>query len=100
MEQGETLEECCIREVWEETGYQVKINEKLHIKEGTNLGISFKVHYFLGDITGGYPNIQDPDGFIYDIRWVSYEELKLLNMSFPEDRQMLMSFLAPFADMV
>jgi 8-oxo-dGTP diphosphatase len=100
LEQGETLEECCIREVWEETGYLVKIKEKLHIKEGISLGIQFKVQYFLAEIVSGSPNIQDPDGLIYDIRWVSFEELKLLNLSFPEDGELLMNYLAPFADII
>jgi 8-oxo-dGTP diphosphatase len=100
LELVETLEECCIREVWEETGYLVKIKEKLHIKEGLSFGIQFKVQYFLAEIVSGTPNIQDPDGLIYDIGWVSFEELKLLNMSFPEDRELLMNYLAPFADII
>lgn len=100
LELGETLEDCAIREVWEETGYVVKIKEKLHIKEGISFGIHFKVQYFLGEIVSGYPKIQDPDGLIYDIRWVSFEELKLLDLSFPEDRELLMNYLAPFADII
>lgn len=100
LEMGETLEDCAIREVWEETGYVVKIKEKLHIKEGISFGIQFKVQYFSAEIVGGSPIIQDPDGLIYDIRWVSFEELKLLNLSFPEDRELLMNYLAPFADII
>lgn len=100
LERGETLEECCIREVWEETGYVVKIIEKLHLKEGVSFGIPFKVQYFLGDIVSGSPKIQDPDGLIYEIRWVSFEELKLLTLSFPEDRELLMSYLAPFSEII
>ena len=100
LEMGETLEDCAIREVWEETGYVVKIKEKLHIKEGISFGIQFKVQYFSVEIVGGSPIIQDPDGLIYDIRWVSFEELKLLTLSFPEDRELLMNYLAPFADII
>lgn len=100
LELGETLEECCIREVWEETGYVVKIKEKLHTKEGISFGIPFKVQYFSAELVSGNPIIQDPDGLIYDIRWVSFEELKLLTLSFPEDRDMLMNFLAPSKEMI
>lgn len=100
LERGETLEECCVREVWEETGYLVKIKEKLHVKEGISFGMQFKVQYFSAEIVRGSPKFQDPDGLIYDIRWVSFEELKLLNMSFPEDRELLMNYLAPFADII
>ncbi|MCM3733997.1 NUDIX hydrolase [Fictibacillus nanhaiensis] len=100
LEKDETIEECCIREVWEETGYVVKIKEKLHIKEGVSFGILFKVQYFLAEIITGSPIIQDPDGLIYDIRWVSFEELKLLPLSFPEDRELLMSYLSPASEIL
>jgi 8-oxo-dGTP diphosphatase len=100
LEKDETIEECCIREVWEETGYVVKIKEKLHIKEGISFGILFKVQYFLAEIITGSPIIQDPDGLIYDIRWVSFEELKLLTLSFPEDRELLMSYLSPASEIL
>jgi 8-oxo-dGTP diphosphatase len=100
LEKGETIEECCVREVWEETGYVVKIKEKLHIKEGVSFGILFKVQYFLAEVIIGSPIIQDPDGLIYDIRWVSFEELKLLTLSFPEDRELLMSYLSPASEIL
>jgi 8-oxo-dGTP diphosphatase len=100
LEKGETIEECCVREVWEETGYVVKIKEKLHIKEGVSFGILFKVQYFLAEVITGSPIIQDPDGLIYDIRWVSFEELKLLPLSFPEDRELLMSYLSPASEIL
>jgi 8-oxo-dGTP diphosphatase len=100
LEIGESLEECCIREVREETGYAVKIKEKLHIKEGISFGIQFKVQYFLAEVISGSPVIQDPDGLIYDIKWVSFEELKLLTLSYPEDRELLMNYLSPFSKIV
>jgi 8-oxo-dGTP diphosphatase len=100
LEIGESHEECCIREVWEETGYAVKIKEKLHIKEGISFGIQFKVQYFLAEVISGSPVILDPDGLIYDIKWVSFEELKLLTLSYPEDRELLMNYLSPFSKIV
>lgn len=90
----ESLEACCIREVWEETGYVIKIIHKLHSKEGTSQGIDYKVQYFSAEMISGSPVIQDPDGLIYDIRWVSLEELDTLVLSFPEDREVLCSHLS------
>jgi 8-oxo-dGTP diphosphatase len=90
----ESLEACCIREVWEETGYVVRVLKKLHIKEGHSLGIDFKVHYFTAELIGGSPVIQDPDGLIYDIRWVSLVELDTFALSFPEDRELFVSCLS------
>jgi 8-oxo-dGTP diphosphatase len=100
LEKDETIEDCCIREVWEETGYVVEIKEKLHIKEDVSFGILFKVQYFLAEVITRSPIIQDPDGLIYDIRWVSFEELKHLPLSFPEDRELLMSYLSPASEIL
>ncbi|MBD7965988.1 NUDIX hydrolase [Fictibacillus sp. Sa2CUA10] len=94
-ERNESIEECGMREVWEETGYVVKVVKKLHIKEGISQNIQFKVHYFLTDLVSGFSVIQDPDGLIHDIRWVSLKELETLTLSFPEDRELLQSYLAP-----
>lgn len=33
IEKGETPEECCVREVMEETGYRVAIEDKLFVKK-------------------------------------------------------------------
>ncbi|WP_137792107.1 NUDIX hydrolase [Bacillus sp. E(2018)] len=93
-EENESLEECGIREVWEETGYVVKVTKKLHIKEGISQNIQFKVQYYLTELVGGSPVIQDPDGLIHDIRWVSLKELETLTLSFPEDRELLQSYLS------
>ncbi|MDM5318292.1 NUDIX hydrolase [Fictibacillus sp. b24] len=93
-EGNESLEACCIREVWEETGYVVKIIQKLHSKEGISQGIHYNVQYFSAEMISGSPAIQDPDGLIYDIRWVSLEELDTLTLSFPEDRVLLCSYLS------
>ncbi|MCA1038341.1 NUDIX hydrolase [Bacillus infantis] len=86
QEQGERSEECCIREVLEETGYLAKIIRPLFVKE-TELS---EVSYFEIKIAGGSPVIQDPDGLIYDISWIGAEELERIPLSFPEDREFLL----------
>jgi ADP-ribose pyrophosphatase YjhB (NUDIX family) len=92
-ELNETYEECCIREINEETGYEVKIVKPLFVKEGDSYGFDVIVHYFEVEVVGGECKIQDPDGLIYDVSWKSFNELKELDLSFPEDREYLMSFL-------
>ncbi|MDF2671708.1 MAG: mismatch repair protein MutT, partial [Paenibacillus sp.] len=42
-EQGETLEQCCIREVFEETGYEIRVVRPLHEKRGCHAQIDFQV---------------------------------------------------------
>ncbi|TKI94307.1 NUDIX hydrolase, partial [Bacillus cereus] len=61
LEKGETLEECCIREVWEETGYNVEVVNKIYEKEGITYGVPVYVHYYFVKQIGGNMEIQDPD---------------------------------------
>lgn len=44
-------------------------------------------------VLGGERMLQDPDGLIYDIRWVTVEELNEMELSFPEDREFLIESL-------
>jgi ADP-ribose pyrophosphatase YjhB (NUDIX family) len=95
LEKGETFEECCKREIEEETGYIVDIVQELQIKNGfyEKNHLNYEVHYFLVKTVGGSRKIQDPDQLIYDIRWVSLESLKTLELTFPEDREYLISLI-------
>lgn len=92
-EGNETFEACCIREIFEETGYEVEITEKLYLKEGVTFGIPVEVHYFMVKVVGGSAKIQDPDGLIYEIAWKSAKEIETLEMSFPEDRKLLLKLI-------
>lgn len=94
-EHNETFEECCVREIEEETGYEAEIVEEIKVKTGSyeELNVSFEVHYFLVKNVGGKRNIQDPDNLIYDIAWKNVEELKTLELSFPEDRDFLIDYI-------
>ena len=47
LEKGETLEECCIREVWEETGYNVEVVSKIYEKRRDYIWGSVYVHYYV-----------------------------------------------------
>ncbi|MFT4417198.1 NUDIX hydrolase [Fredinandcohnia humi] len=89
----ESFEECCIREIREETGYDVEIVQSLHIKKGITYGIPVEVHYFEVQIIGGESSIQDPDGLIYKVAWKSEEETAHLELSFEEDRDFLLTYL-------
>jgi len=87
LEEDETIEECCIREFVEETGFVVKTLDKIHNKNGviSEHGISYSVEYFLVEIISGEITIQDPDEFIHDIAWKSLEEIQTLDLAYPED---------------
>jgi ADP-ribose pyrophosphatase YjhB (NUDIX family) len=92
-EENETYEDCCVREVWEETGYQVEVVQKVFEKVDFTFGIEAHVHYFEVKCVGGSATIQDPDGLIYEIAWKSAEEIKELELAFPDDRDKLLEWI-------
>lgn len=92
-ETGETYEQCCQREVEEETGYIVKVGKILQVKSSVDSSYQVKVHYYECEIIGGQATIQDPDELIYEIAWQSKEAIKKLDLSFPEDREFLINYI-------
>nr|WP_029099361.1 NUDIX hydrolase [Brevibacillus thermoruber] len=90
---GETLQECCVREVWEETGFVVRIRREMWVKRMKSNDAQITVHYFETEIIGGHPRLHDPDGLIHEVAWISPEALEHLELSFPEDRDPLLSVL-------
>lgn len=53
LDEGETPEECVIREVFEETGYEIEINKKLMETETLLGNRKYKIHAFLTRKVGG-----------------------------------------------
>ena len=53
-----------------------------------------EVHYFHVKIVDGDRHIQDPDQLIYDIDWKTLNEIRTLNLSFPEDRDFLIECMS------
>lgn len=89
----ETIEECCVREVWEETGYIARAIRELHVKHTQIEPFRVQVHYILIEIVGGNINIQDPDDLIERVEWIDVSTLRDLSLSYEEDRKGLVSFL-------
>lgn len=74
VDKGETIEEAAIREVNEETGYNVELLEEIGVYH-KSVGTSVK-HIFRAKIVGGELKIQEDE--ILDVKWVSFEEIKAL----------------------
>ena len=96
LEDGESFEECCIREIWEETGLTARVIKEVHNKSGklTDYGISYNVNYYTVEIEGGEITIQDPDEFIHEIAWKSLDEIGKLPLAYPEDLDIIHSVLS------
>jgi aminoglycoside 6'-N-acetyltransferase len=92
-EHGETFEQCCAREVYEETGYIVEVGKLLHEKRGERLGSTFYVRYFEAACVGGARALHDPDGLIYDVVWQPLEAVRQLDLCFIEDRDVLLRYM-------
>ncbi|MGO1060337.1 NUDIX hydrolase [Planococcus sp. FY231025] len=95
VEPGESLEESCKREFFEETGLEVAVLEELKVKSGQyeNFDVSFNVHYFRVEVTGGELNVHDPFGLILDVAWKPVGELDALEMAYPDDRALIQSLV-------
>jgi mutator protein MutT len=74
VEEGESPEECAIRETREEIGVEVKLLKKLGQKEFEENGYKMDYIWFLTEITSGEPKISE-DKFD-DLRFWSLKTLK------------------------
>ena len=93
IECGETSEQACIREVWEETGYKAKIIQALHTKKAMIKMYDVTTDYFLCEIIAGVITYHDPDKIIVEIAWKSVVELEKLPLDYPEDKDILLTLL-------
>ena len=93
IEHSESSEQACIREVWEETGYKVKIIRDLHTKEAVIDAFHVTTDYFLCEIIAGVITYHDPDKIIVEIAWKSVVELEKLPLDYPEDKDILLTLL-------
>lgn len=81
VEKGEHLQQAVIREVKEETGYVVKVNELHSVREAFfKIKTSRTYHYVLCGNHRGEMNILDPDHDIEEVKWVSTQTFQKLNL--------------------
>lgn len=76
LEENESLEEGCIREIKEETGYEVVLNslkKVLHIKRGDFYLTKF---LFSAEIVKGSKKLNIDDEEVLSLKWVTAEEFR------------------------
>ena len=91
VEGNETLEQCCVREFFEETGLTVQVIEKLNVRAGEyeDSAVSFEVTYFKVEVTGGEITLQEGDEWIVDVAWKPISELEELELAYPDDATLI-----------
>jgi 8-oxo-dGTP diphosphatase len=93
IEKGESPEECCVRELKEETGYTVRIMKQLFVKDAMVKGYHVNTYYFLVEKYGDSSGIDDPDGLIEEYRWLSLGGIENVEHAYPEDIEVLKKLL-------
>lgn len=95
IEQGESLQECIEREFFEETGLTIKTLNELKVRSGEyeNAAVSFDVHYFEVEVTGGEIALHEGDEWIAEVAWKPIEELSELDMAYPDDVGLIESLI-------
>ncbi|EIM07237.1 mutT/nudix family protein [Planococcus antarcticus DSM 14505] len=93
VEEGETAEQCCSREFFEETGLTVRVLEKLNTRTGEyeDSAVSFEITYFKVEVIGGEIALREGDEWIADVAWKSISELGELEMAYPDDAALIES---------
>lgn len=93
VEGDETVEQCCTREFFEETGLTVKVLENLNTRTGEyeDSAVSFQVTYFKVEVTGGEIVLHDEDEWIADVAWKPISELGELELAYPDDAVLIES---------
>lgn len=89
LEKGETLEQCAIREVKEETGLDVDIQELLDAIHAIPDRTDFKdviILYYKAKLSGGTMKLDNESS---DAKWVTIDELKSLDNIRPKLREFL-----------
>lgn len=95
LEGRESLQECCEREFFEETGLAVSAQREVKVRNGEyeNSAVSFEVHYFLVEITGGEIRVDENDEWIQEVAWKPIAELAELELAYPDDRELFESLI-------
>lgn len=76
VDEGESLEECAVREIREETGVEVCLGVRLHDGFIKNDAEDKTVVSWLAEPVGSHePNHNDPDSEVADARWFDVDAL-------------------------
>ncbi|MFP7736861.1 NUDIX hydrolase [Priestia aryabhattai] len=89
IEGHERLEDCCVREVWNQTGYQVEIVKKIHANRTTTYNVDVHMTYFEVKVLAGEKKVQIVDSYC----WQPISKINHLNMLFEDEREVVLNYI-------
>ncbi|MDY0942318.1 MULTISPECIES: NUDIX hydrolase [Priestia] len=89
IEGHERLEDCCVREVWNQTGYQVEIVKKIHENRSTTYNVDVHMTYFEVKILAGEKKVQIVDSYF----WQPISKINHLNLLFEDEREVVLNYI-------
>lgn len=99
IEENETAEDCCIREVREETGYTVSDVMRLSTKQKISDGYQIQTAYFLLALDESIE--RGPiDRDILEVDWISLDVLQEVDHLYPEDVRLILETYEKFLKQV
>ncbi|MCA0173165.1 NUDIX hydrolase [Bacillus sp. RAR_GA_16] len=93
VEKDETPEMCCIREVKEETGYEVAIEKPLFVKDQDMNGFHVTTYYYEVNVVGGMITLPHADNEVKEVEWKTINQIEKITHAYPEDASYLTNFL-------
>lgn len=95
LEEGEALQDCCVREVQEETGLLVAPVELAFVIDAHNQvhNAQFLCHVFSCRVVTGALRTPRNDEFVMDVKWVKREDVARY-ITWPIYRDPLLAYLA------
>ena len=81
VKENESLEETCLREFQEETGFECKIIKKLSTmkidkKPGTNEKMKIELHHYQCELITSVKNYNSFEHNKHEVRWIKIDELE------------------------
>lgn len=89
IEEYEKLEDCCVQEIWNQTGYQVEIVRKIHESTTVTYNVNVHITYFEIKILAGEKKIQILDSYC----WKPISKINHLNMLFEDEREIVLAYI-------
>ncbi|MDP1471836.1 NUDIX hydrolase [Priestia megaterium] len=89
IEEYERPEDCCVQQIWNQTGYQIEIVKKLYESTTVTYNVNIHMTYFEVKVLAGEKKIQVADSYC----WQPISKINHLNMLFEDERELVLGYI-------